>query len=130
MFEIYKICGVAILGITLSVVLKTNGSPISQFVPQITAIVILITSVTALAPFVSYIKGLVLGTNVKNDVIYIIVTASVVALISKTVADICNENGSQMLKNSVEFAGNAQIMLLCLPLFKELMSGIMEIVDI
>lgn len=122
MSDIYKACGLAIIAITVTSVLKNRSSEISKFVPQITAIVITVTAIGTLSPLILYIKGLINGSEVKLSTVSVIINASVIALVCRTVSDICRENGEIMLKNAVEFAGNAEIMLLSLPIIKELIS--------
>ena len=53
-----------------------------------------------------------------------------IAFIAKITADICKENGENMLKSAVEFAANAQLLLITLPLLKELMVISAEILNI
>lgn len=130
MSEIYRICGLALIAITLSAVLKTKGSSVAPYIPQITAIVIFITAVASLTPVITFIYGLVNGQAVESNTVYLIISASVIALIFRTISELCRENGENMLKNAVEFAGNTEIMLLSLPLLKELLSKTAEILKI
>ena len=122
MADIYKACGLAVIAIAITAVLKNRGSEISRYIPQITGIVILITAIGTVAPLISYIKGLLRGSNVSSNAISIIINASVIALVCRTVSEICRENNEIMLKNAVEFAGNAEIILLSLPVIKDLLS--------
>ena len=130
MSEIYKVCGAAIIALTLTAVLKSHGSSLSPYLTQISAIVILISTISALIPIVSFINSLIKGTSSAKANVQIILTASAIALMCKTVSDLCKENGENMLKNAVEFAGNAQIILLALPMIKELLTKSMEVLKL
>ena len=130
MFDIYRICGVAVLGLTLTVVLKNKGSTIGPYITQVSAIVIVITAITSIVPLIVYIKELSSGSNVDSDIVHIILSASAITLICRTVSDICRENGEVMLKNAVEFAGNVEIMLLSLPIIKDLLSGVIGLIKL
>ena len=43
-----------------------------------------------------------------------------IAVLSQFCADLCRQTGENMLANGVEGAGRAELLLLCLPLLKEL----------
>ncbi len=122
MSEIYKVCGLAVIALTTTAVLKNRGSSLSPYVPQITAIMIFTTAITALIPLIDFIKSLISGENGETQLISIILTATVIALISRAVSELCRESGEIMLKNAIEFSANAEIMLLCLPIIKDILS--------
>ena len=122
-----KICGVAMVGIAISLVLKSCASQISVYVPQITALIILVSAVSSIIPIFSYFKAMLNETSSVLNAYSVIITASVITLLSKTVSDICSENGHQTLKNAVEFAGNAELALLSLPLIKDVLNVSQEL---
>lgn len=131
MSEVLKACGIAIITITLSAVLKSQGSALSQYLPQISAIVIFAGAISAIIPIIRFVRELAgeQGHDTTGSVSVLFLAASI-SIISKIITDICKENGAEMLKNAVEFSANTEIMLLCVPVIKELLLLITEVVSL
>lgn len=130
MVNIYKICGAAIIAVVLSAVLKSRSSSIAPFLTEITGVLIISSVLSSLLPFVSFVKGLLSGENVKYGVFDTLIKAAVIAVICQVVYDICKENGENMLASVIEFAGNAEIMLLSLPLITSLLNEAFEALNV
>lgn len=123
-------CGASLIAVILSTILKNRNSSITPFLSEITAILIISSVISALIPFVSFIKGLLSDGAVKYDVLGTLLKACVITIVCQTVYDICKENGENMLANTVEFAGNAEIMLLSLPLITVLIKDTFAILKV
>ena len=119
MHDVYKACGIIIIAIVLTAVLKSQGSAIAKFIPQISSLVILIGVLSMIRPIIEFIKGIINRENISNNMFSVLISATAITLVCTTVYDICKENGENMLANTV---GNAQITLLLLPILKELLS--------
>ncbi len=130
MVNIYKICGAAIIAVVLSAVLKSRSSSIAPFLTEITGVLIISSVISSLLPLISFVKGLLLGENVKYGVFDTLIKAAVIAVICQVVYDICKENGENMLASVIEFAGNAEIMLLSLPLITSLLKEAFEALNV
>ena len=128
MGEIMKICGIALIAIVFGAVLKNRGSSIAPYISQITSVVIFITAITALIPLFEFIFGIEKGN--KTSYISLLCTAAGISFISRVMGDICKENGENMLKGAVDFAANAEILALSVPLLSELLRIIKEILSI
>ena len=129
--EILKICGIALITISITAVLKSQGSALAQYLPQISAVIILIGAVGALFPIISFIKSLASGTKSSSDsYITVMFIAAGISVVSKVIVDICKENNLETLKNSVEFATNAEILVLSLPLIKDILKTSFEALSI
>ena len=120
MHDILKICGLGIIAVVMTAVLKTQSSALTPYVSQICAIVIIITAITSLSPLIGVIRSISVGTSYKNSYLTVMLSASAIAVICNTVSEICKENGHAMLKSAVELAGNVEITVLSLPLIKEI----------
>lgn len=118
--EIYKACGVAIIALVLTAVLKNQSAQIAPYITQISAIIIIISSISALIPVFTYIRELSSGQATDINNIYLVVLAGAIAFVGGVASELCKENGANMLKNALDFSVNANIMLLSLPLIKEL----------
>ena len=128
MGEIMKICGIALIAAVLGAILKNRGSSIAPYISQITAVVIFITAITALIPLFEFIFGLENGNN--TSYITLLCTAAGISFIARIMGDICKENGENMLKGAVDFAANAEILALSVPLLGELLKIAREILCI
>ncbi len=126
MDNIYKICGAAIIATVLSIVLKNRSSSIAPYLTEITSVIIISSVISALLPFVTFVKGLLSGSAVKYDIFDILIKSAVIAVVCQVVYDICKENGENMLASVVEFAGNAEIILLSLPMITVLLKNAFE----
>ena len=118
------------IAVILSVILKNRNSSIAPFLTEITAVLIISSVISALIPFVSFIKELTSGGVVKYDVSGTLLKACVITVVCQTVYDICKENGENMLASSVEFAGNAELLLLSLPLITGLIKDTFDILKV
>lgn len=130
MVNIYKLCGAAIIAVVLSAVLKSRSSSIAPFLTEITGILIISSVISALLPLVSFIKGLLSDGAIKYNVFDTLIKAAIVAVVCQVVYDICKENGENMLASVIEFAGNAEIMLMSLPLITALLKDTFEALNI
>ena len=130
MVSIYKICGAAIISVVLSVVLKHRSSSVAPYLTEITAILITSSTITALFPLISFVKELISDGGIKYDVLETLIKAAVTAIVCQVVYDLCKENGENMLATAVEFAGNAEIILLSLPLLSGLIIDTFEMLSI
>ncbi len=130
MFSIMKICGAALISVILAQILKNRGSSLSGHLTEITAITILISVIASLSPLISFVRGLITGGDSKTDVITLLMTVVAVAIICQTVCDVCKDNGENTLASVVEFAGNAEIILLSLPIIKKLLDTAFEAMSI
>ena len=120
---IVKICGIALITLILTIILNRLGSSIALFLPHICSVFILGSAITALLPIISFIKELAGRSEIKNDAIKTLLSACFIAILARIISDLCKENGKEGLKNSVEFCANAEIILLSLPILKELIAS-------
>lgn len=119
--NIYKICGLALLTVIIVSVLKNQKSPITNYLSEVSAVTILICVLTSISPVISLINTLA-GKTENPDVIYILLKACAIAVICQIVSDICKENGENTLSSAVDFAANAEIILLSLPIMTTLIN--------
>ena len=125
-----KICGAAVITIILSAILKNRGSHLSPYLGEITAILIISSAVTALVPLFNFLKGIITDGEITGDLYGTLIKASFIAVVSHVIYDLCKENGENMLASAVEFTGNAEIVLLSLPLISSLLNDTFKLLDI
>lgn len=130
MFDVLKICGAALLAVTLAAVLKNRASPVAPYLTQIASITVFITAVTSLVPLISFIKALINRAEVEYEVLGLLMSTASVAIVCHAVSDICKSNGESSLANAVEFAGNAEIIIISLPLLGTLVNNAFEVLGV
>ncbi len=130
MFDILKICGAALLAVTLAAVLKNRSSPIAPYLTQIASLTIFITVITSLVPLISFIKSLITKAETEYEIFGLLMSTASVAIVCQAVSDICKSNGENSLANAVEFAGNAEIMIISLPLLGTLVNSAFEVLGL
>ena len=116
-----KLCGAAVISIILSAVLKVKSAAFSPYLTEITSILIITSAITTLVPLFDFIKGLISKGAVSGNVYETLIKSVFIATVCHVIYDVCKENGEQMLAGAVEFAGNAEIMVLSLPLITSLL---------
>ena len=130
MDNVIRICGAAVLTVVLSAILKSRGSHLTPYLSEITAILIISGAVTSLVPLFNLIKTLISKGSVTSDVYGTLIKALFIGAICHVIYDLCKENGENMLASAVEFTGNAEIILLSLPLITSLLNDSFKLLEI
>ena len=130
MGELLRVCGIAITAVCLGLVLREQRSKLSPYLSQIASIVIIISALSTLKPLISFIFNISSGANGSSNYVETICISGGIALVASITADICRENGENMLKTAVEYAANAQLLLLSLPLLNELLKVSRELLNL
>ena len=100
--EILRACGIALIALSLCAVLKAKSVALSPYLTQTAALSIVMTSLSALIPLFAFIKELSGQANINVSYLETMTLAGGIAFIAKITADICKENGENMLKSNRE----------------------------
>lgn len=128
MYDIYKVCGIVIITVVLTVVLKSQGSLIAKFLPQICMVAIVGSVFLAIKPVLEFLKNITNTSGENKSSITTLFAASAIAIICNVIEGVCKENGEALLANAVVLAGNVQIILLALPIIKGLFDEVTRII--
>lgn len=127
MSDIIRICGICMIALIMTLLIKQFNIALSKSVPHVTAVIVIISALTALKPIIQYIKNSLSSvTSSSDELISVLFKAVAIALISQLISEFCRENGENVLASSLEFAANAQILLLSLPIITELLNIIFK----
>ena len=121
-----RLCGVALIATASSLLLKKN--PAGQAIP-VAALGLLLLFVPLLARYGEATKELVAllqGTGFDAYGTLMLKTLGV-GLTVKLAGDLCRGMGEETLAGGLELAGKLEILLLCLPLMKELLALLREV---
>jgi stage III sporulation protein AD len=113
-----KICGGALLCAVAIVLLKSVGGLTLPL--QWTGNVLLVgAAVLMMTPVLTYLGELCTDVGM-GEMASLLIRGLGVALLTQLCADLCRQSGEASLAGGVELAGKAELLLLCLPLLKEL----------
>ena len=122
-----RLCGGALLCAFAIVLLKSAGGNVLPL--QWTGTVILTgAAFLMLSPVIAWVGDLCEGQGV-SDMASLMIKGLGVAMLTQFCADLCRQSGEAPLANSVELAGKAELLLLCLPMLRdliELAQGMLE----
>ena len=128
MNEIIKICGVALIGLAATAVMRGMKNDFASFAGIATGLVLLGFAVGAMYPVLGYIEKI---TENSAFSVYVetIVKAMGIAVVAESAADICRDFGENAIGARLEFAAKGLIMLLALPIIESLLAlafGVMK----
>ena len=122
-----RLCGGALLCAVAIVLLKSAGGSVLPL--QWTGTIVLTgASLLMLSPVVAWVGALCEGQGV-SELTGLMIKGLGVAMLTQFCADLCRQSGEAPLANSVELAGKAELLLLCLPMLRdlvELAQGMLE----
>jgi stage III sporulation protein AD len=128
MNEIIKICGVALIGLAATAVMRGMKNDFACFAGIATGVVLLGFAIGTMYPVLGYIEKI---TENSAFSVYVetIVKAMGIAVVAESAADICRDFGENAIGARLEFAAKGLIILLSLPVIESLLAlafGVME----
>ena len=126
--ENIKVCGIVICALLVCIVFKNIKSEFSLFIRLAITISITLISLAIFYPIMSYID-----TISKDTAIYkylpILIKALGIALCVQITSEICSDAGENAIAERVNLFGKAQILILSLPLIKNLLDLCSDIIN-
>lgn len=121
--NIVAVCGLAVLGLLVTVILRGIRPDFAVFTGIATALILLGTSISAIT---SVIKSIAMLSNETGFSLYttLILKTLGIALISQMTADVCRDCGSASIASKVEFSAKIMILSLCIPILQTLLEYI------
>lgn len=124
-----KYCGVALCALAAVLVLRGAKSEFAVYVGIAVSVILLGGAVTTLIPVLEYADGLISETGF-GVYLKAIVKALGITLAIQFASDVCRDSGESAIASKLELIGKAEILLLCLPLIRELISLAKELMEI
>ncbi len=117
-----KIMGLAVICSVLIVLLRTIR-PEQAVVLSITAgILLLLWLLNAMQPILQEVRSLVELFSLGTEQGELLLKSLGLCLLTQISADVCRDAGENTLATNVELAGKTAVLILCLPLFRQLLS--------
>ena len=125
---IVKLCGVALIGLVATSVMKGLKNEMSGFISAVTGLILLGGSIAMLYPIISYMHEI---TKETGFFVYIetVIKALGIAVISESAADLCRDAGESAIASKTEFAAKIMIIYLALPVIKNIISLAFGVVE-
>lgn len=121
--EVLSVVGLAIVASFFSLFLKSHRKEYGVLLALAASIVI----VAAVFPQISKIFILIRTFSEQaglSETLQPVIRALGIAIITQLGADICRDCGEESLASKVEFAGKTAILILCIPLFTQILDMI------
>lgn len=116
---IIKVCGIALLCAGCGAVIKKSDGAFAKLICIGGAAVVFGAVISEIAPAVEYINTLSEGTALKGYLPYVFKAVALV-YIAELTSDICREAEAAFLGKAVNVFARAEMLIISLPLFKEL----------
>lgn len=120
--DLIKMLGIALLCVAASLSLKKLGSPLSSAVISVGIISLLFFSLPKLGEVVSAALEIESVDNAAEELFRIILKVCAAAIVAETASDVAASAGETYLSKTISFAGRCEIIVLSLPLVKELVN--------
>lgn len=119
--ENLRIYGIIICALCACVVFKNLHSEYSLLIRLCVTVGVSISAIAVLYPALTYINQIASGTEIEKHVPSLI-KALGIALAVQITADTCKDAGEEALASRVYLLGQAEILIISIPILKELFS--------
>jgi stage III sporulation protein AD len=126
--EILRIYGIIICALCTCVVFKNMHSEYSLLIRLCVTVGVSISAISVLYPVLSYINQIASGTEIEKHIPSLI-KALGIALAVQITADSCKDAGEETLASRVYLFGQAEILIISIPILKALFSLCAEILN-
>ena len=122
-----KYCGAALSALIGVIILKGQKSEFSSLVSLAASVLLLGAAVSAFLPVTEFVFEAV-DTSGFGEYLTTLTKALGITLAVQLSADICRDAGEASLGAKLELVGKAEILVLCLPMIRELITLAAEMV--
>ena len=118
--DVLKVCGITICVLCICVIFNNIKNEYSLFLRLIITVGIGLLSLSVFHPILSFIRDISLNTQI-SPYIPVLTKSLGVAMMVQITSDICRDSGEGSIAQRVETVGKAEIILLCIPLIKDIL---------
>ena len=126
----YKIFGAALIGVFALLVVKKGNSDGAVSLRMVIGIILAVGCVILSTPVIEFVRELsgVLGTD--NEIyVETLLKALGIAVITHVCATVCRDSGEGSVAGYVELGGKIEIIILSLPLMREVIASSLELLE-
>ena len=125
---VIKLCGIAVIGVCAALIMRAAKSELAIPVGVITCVIILASAISSMYPIVAFAEGLS-QENSYSLYFSAVLKALGIGITAQTAADICRDSGEGAVASKLEFATKVGILLLGLPVVREILSLTQKILE-
>ena len=130
--SLFKLFGGAVLCVILIIILKRESPDTALTFRMIAGVGLAIACLSSISPIIDYIKELCesfSGGEGLSDSVSVLLKALGVSLLTHICATVCRDAGEGSLAYYVEVGGKVEILILSLPLIKQIMDLAIELLE-
>ena len=116
-----KYCGAALCALAAVLVLRSQKSEFSGLVSLAASVILLGAAMVTFLPIVEFVSQTVVGTGF-SEYLTVLMKALGITLTIQLCAEVCRDAGEASLASKLELVGRAEILILCLPLIRDLIT--------
>ena len=124
-----KYCALALLALAAVLVMKALKSEFAGFAALASSAVLMCAALVSFSPVLEYINTLAEGSPFSEH-LTVLLKAMGITLLVQFASEICRDSGETALASKLELVGKAEILLLCMPLVKELITLAAQMMEI
>ena len=124
--DTWKICGLALICVVAFSVVRGFGKDFEVPMKLSAAVVFLGLLIGIAAPLLSWVRE-ILSAGAVSEYAELLLGALGIAVVTGVCADICRECREPTVASYVEMAGRLEILILCIPLIKEILETVGEL---
>lgn len=128
--DIYQIIGIAVTGAVMCVLLKQHKPEYAVVVAIICSVLLLFKVVDMISPAITTIKELMNKASINESYVKTIIKVLGICYVTELASDSCNDVGQTAIASKVTLLGKVGIVILTLPMFKEIIEITFSLVRI
>ncbi len=115
--EYIKICATLVSAAIISVIIKDQNKSFNYLVAVTGTLIAAFFAIGCISPIIKFISGI---ESVNGELFGIMLRVLGVSYLTELSVSVCRDVGETSLAVGIDICGKAQILILCLPMFKEL----------
>lgn len=127
---LFKIFGAAILCVTVGTVLKRSNPDGATLLRAVGGVVLAAAVISTVSPIIEYVYGLSELFEGGDDVIGVLLRALGIAVLTHICSTVCRDCGEGSIAAYAELGGKIEILLLSLPLLRDIVDAVIKLADI
>ena len=127
---LFSIVGIAVVATAACVILQKTNPEFSMMVALITGVLIFIFVLSSFTPILDSLESWMNEFGLNNVYFTTVVKTLGICYLTQMASDTCKDAGYSSIASKVELAGKITILLLALPMFENLISLTIELVNL
>ncbi len=124
-----RLCGLCLMGVLLLLFLRQSKPDFAPLVTLTLCVMLGGVGIAAMLPAIDFMQELPLNESTAQSLTVMLKSLGL-AFVTQTTAEFCRDAGESAVASKVELIGRAEILLLCLPMLRELMSITAEVLTL